>query len=169
MDKWSISQVILSEVSLCELRLCSRMLCGCEIVMWETVKNKIIELIECSDMCEQKSRNELAFIQDQFGQLGRLTRNWFSGLNSFISARVPTWIKLANMIFSKDKSWSTNILETFEVKLIIIFILWSVTNKCIKEFLSKLIKKKTLKTKNSYFKCNKWTWASCSMKNWLSI
>lgn len=78
MDKWSISQVILSEVSLRSLRLCSRTLCGREIVMWETVKIRIIELIECSDMCEQKSRNELGLIQDQ---LGGLTRNWFSGLN----------------------------------------------------------------------------------------
>lgn len=139
MDKWSISQVILSEVSLCELQLCSRMLCRCEIVMWETVKNKIIELIECSDMCEQKSRNELGFIQDQFSQLGRLTRNWFSGLNLVFHLGSGPYLNkdLANIIFSKDQSWSTNILETFEVKLIIIFILWSVTNKC-KAFLSKL-------------------------------
>lgn len=79
MDKWSISQVILSEVSLRERRLCSRMLCG--RVMWEMVKIRITELIECSDMCEQKSRNELGLIQHQFGQLGWLTRNWFSSLN----------------------------------------------------------------------------------------
>lgn len=93
MDKWSISQVILSEVS---LRLCSRMLCGREIVMWETVKNRIIELIECLDMCEQKSKNKLGSNQDQFGPLGWLTRNWFSGLNLVFHLGLGPYLNLVH-------------------------------------------------------------------------
>lgn len=132
MDKWSISQVIFSEVSLCELRLCSRMLCGFEIVMWETVKNRIIELIECSDMCEQKNRNELGFIQDQFGQLGRLTRNWFQGLNLVFHLGSGPYLNLVHERTCQYDIQPRPILEhprDFEVKLIIIFILWPVTNK----------------------------------------